>query len=253
MAKAKIFIGTSGWHYPHWKGVFYPPDLKEGDQFKYYTEFFDTVELNNPFYRLPTRKTFQGWEEKSPTDFVFSVKMSRFISHLKKLNVDKATIMQFLSHAAGLKKKQGPYLVQLPPRWKINMERLERFLKKLPPIHRYTFEFRNSSWYTDEVYELLRKYNCAFCIYELNGHLSPIVTTADFVYIRLHGPGAKYEGSYPQKTLTTWSKRAKVWQKSGLDVFIYFDNDTKGDAVLNAKSLKKIIARRRQEYQVPGT
>ncbi|HEY8937886.1 MAG TPA: DUF72 domain-containing protein, partial [Cyclobacteriaceae bacterium] len=197
MKKGNIHIGTSGWNYKHWMGTFYPETIKQADQFNYYKNIFDTVELNNPFYHLPPLERFIAWNKKSPAQFLFSVKANRYITHLKKLHEADDALKLFLKNAGGLGKKLGPILFQLPPGWRVDVKRLDTFLHTLPKKHRYTFEFRNDTWYTDEVYTKLREHNCAFCLYELNRHQSPEIITADFVYIRLHGPGGKYQGSYP--------------------------------------------------------
>jgi len=240
MKLGTTYIGTSGWKYRHWEGTFYPSDLKKKDQLKYFTAHFDTVELNNSFYRQPTLQNFQAWQEQAPANFTYAVKANRYFTHLKKLNVARNEILEFLNACLGLEKKLGPILFQLPPKWNINTERLERFLEMLPPEYRYTFEFRNPSWYHDEVFTLLKKYNCAFCIYDLAGHQSPIVATADFVYIRLHGPGEKYQGSYSRSALERWAKMCNVWLNEKKDVYIYFDNDQEGYAAFNALEIKKI-------------
>ncbi|HLT80808.1 MAG TPA: DUF72 domain-containing protein [Cyclobacteriaceae bacterium] len=235
--KGKVYIGTSGWHYKHWVGTFYPQATPPSKQFAYYSSIFHTVELNNPFYRLPARKTFAKWRDESPKKFLFAVKANRYITHMKKLKDVEESVDTFLSHASGLNGKLGPILFQLPPGWKINTERLADFVKLLPTNQRYAFEFRNSTWYDSEVYTTLRKVNAAFCIYELAHHTSPLEVTADFVYVRLHGPGDKYEGRYTTRTLNLWKDRILEWQKEGKDVFIYFDNDQAGYAAFNAKKL----------------
>lgn len=195
MGKGTIRIGTSGWHYKHWKNTFYPADIQQKNQLNFYTKHFKTVEINNSFYKLPTRKAFTDWRNETPADFIFSVKVNRYLTHMKKLVLDEDAVHQFLEHALELQNKLGPLLFQLPPGWKINLPRLESFLSFLPPDHRYVFEFRNKTWYQPDVYQILEKYNCAFCIYDLGHQLSPLKVTADFVYIRLHGPGDNYQGS----------------------------------------------------------
>jgi len=245
MRKGKIFIGTSGWHYKHWKGTFYPADIKSSAQFDHYSGLFSTVEINNSFYRLPAKSVFAGWRKSSPPGFLYAVKASRFITHMKKLKVVPGEISNFFAHAAQLKEKLGPILFQLPPHWKVNLERLQTFLQGLPKSYQYTIEFRNPTWYTEEVYELLRSYNVAFCIYELDAHISPIITTASLVYIRLHGPGAKYQGSYSDKVLGEWAARIKKWAGSGKSVFIYFDNDQEGYAAFNADTLAGMLKLRK--------
>jgi uncharacterized protein YecE (DUF72 family) len=244
MRQGKIYIGTSGWHYKHWAGRFYPRGIKETDQLSYYVKFFKTVELNNSFYHLPLPGTFKNWKNATPKNFVFAVKGSRFISHLKKLNVDRKSIGKFFKNVSKLDEKLGPVLFQLPPKWKLNLGRFETFLSRLPVKHSYSFEFRDHSWYNKEVNDLLTKHNAAFCIYELAGHLSPITVTADFVYIRLHGPGAKYSGSYSDSALKKWMTRIMTWKEEGIDVYIYFDNDQLGYAAFNALRLQELISKK---------
>ncbi|MEX2592619.1 MAG: DUF72 domain-containing protein [Anditalea sp.] len=239
--KGKIHIGTSGWHYKHWIGTFYPEGTKAAGQLAYYQKYFKTVELNNSFYGIPSPQTFENWKKAVPDDFIFSVKGNRYFTHQKKLNVQKENISEFFHHADKLEEKAGPVLFQLPPSWKTNHQRLAEFLSKLPENHRYTFEFRNTTWYNDKVYGLLRQYNCAFCVYELAGHLSPIEITADFVYVRLHGPGDKYQGSYSDTSLKKWAEQCIQWQKEGKDVYVYFDNDQLGYAAFNARDLAKLV------------
>lgn len=239
--KGKIFIGTSGWHYKHWIGTFYPKDMKAPEFTEHYVKYFSTVEINNSFYKLPSKETFDNWANSVPKDFIFSVKANRFMTHMKKLKDPKTTFNNLIENAVGLKDKLGPILFQLPPRWKYNEQRFKTFLEVLPRHYRYTIEFRDPSWYNDSAYQLLRENNVAFCIYELEYHLSPTITTADFVYIRLHGPGNKYEGSYDDAALEQWTKSIKSWQNEGKDVFIYFDNDQNGYAAMNAIRIQEMI------------
>ncbi|MDX5347097.1 MAG: DUF72 domain-containing protein [Hymenobacteraceae bacterium] len=239
--KPNIHIGTSGWHYKHWMGNFYPPGLKSKDFTNYYLQFFRTVEINNSFYKLPTKETFANWYNSVPEDFVFAVKGSRFITHMKKLKDPQQSMNLLMENVSELKEKLGPILFQLPPLWKFNEERFRQFLQVLPPYYRYTFEFRNPTWYNETVYELLRQHHCAFCIYELAGHVSPILTTTDFVYIRLHGPNGKYAGSYPDSALSWWANRCLKWQQQGLEVYVYFDNDEAGYAAFNAKRMLELL------------
>lgn len=241
MSEAKIIIGTSGWSYKHWKGAFYPATIRDNQEFEFYQKYFNTVEINNSFYHLPLEKTFTNWRKETAEDFTFAVKASRYITHMKKLKNDDAGLETFLKRAAKLKEKLGPVLFQLPPSWKLNFERLENFVKALPDKHRYTFEFRNHSWYDESVIELLTRHNIAFCIYELEHHLSPLHVTADFVYIRLHGPGDKYQGYYSKAELKKWARRCQNWQKEGRDVYVFFDNDQSGYAAFNALTLKELV------------
>lgn len=242
MKKGRIHIGTSGWHYKHWKKVYYPDGLPENQQFNFYSSRFKSVEINNSFYKLPSESTFSLWRKQAPEGFVFAVKGSRFITHMKKLNLDKDGIKLFFSRVRYLKEKLGPILFQLPPRWKFNPDRFHNFLSILPKRYRYAFEFRDMSWYNDESYYLLRKFNCAFCIYELAGHQSPEIVTADFVYMRAHGPtNKKYQGSYSGVQLRKKARKCRKWQKEGLDVYLYFDNDQAGYAALNAEGIDKLL------------
>lgn len=237
MARGNIHIGTSGWHYKHWKRLFYPDKLKDTEQLNFYAQSFCTVEINNSFYRVPATATFEKWKDTVDDDFLFSVKANRYITHQKKLHDVKNTTLDFIRQASHMDDKLGPILFQLPPAWKLNIERLSSFLDELPKSHRYAFEFRNHSWYSNETYQLLRQHNCAFCIYELAGHLSPIETTADFIYVRLHGPGEKYQGKYTDTSLSSWAKHCHKWQNEGQDVFFYFDNDQEAYATFNARTL----------------
>lgn len=239
--QANIYIGTSGWHYKHWKGVFYPDKLPAREYMSHYLRYFQSVEINNSFYRLPSEATFSAWKDNMPDDFVFAVKASRFITHMKKLKEPAQSIARFMHAVDSLEEKLGPILFQLPPFWNLNLERLQEFLKALPKGYRYVLELRNEIWYDERVYQLLREYGIAFCIYELERHLSPMLVTADFVYVRLHGPGNKYEGSYTEEALQAWGAKVKGWQQEGKDVYIYFDNDQFAYAAHNAIRLRELV------------
>lgn len=240
--KPKLHIGTSGWNYKHWKENFYPGDIKESRLFSYYIKNFSTVEINNSFYHLPKKETFEDWSKQAPDGFVFSVKASRYITHMKKLKDPQEATKKFFDAVDGLGSKLGPILFQLPPYWKANPERLESFLKQLPSSkksgYKYVFEFRDDSWFSSEVKNILEKYNAAFCIYDLEQNLSPLWVTADFVYIRLHGPDGAYQGKYSQDQLEEWRDRFREWNKT---VYCYFDNDEEGYAPQNALELKNML------------
>jgi uncharacterized protein YecE (DUF72 family) len=238
---ATIFIGTSGWQYRHW--TFYPKGTSAPKMFEEYLDHFNTVELNSSFYHQPSRETFGGWRKKTPAGFVFSVKASRYITHNKKLHDAKDATDYCIECAEGLGKKLGPILFQMPPSWQIDLERLESFLKLLPRRRQCTFEFRNPSWMTEETYALLKKYNRAFCIYELAGFESPHEVTADFIYIRLHGPSLfKYNGNYSKPSLKRWAAEINEWKKRVKNIYVYFDNDAHGYAPKNALTLKELIS-----------
>lgn len=238
----KIRIGTSGWSYRHWKGPFYPEDIPNAKMLPFYFQQLDTVEINSSFYHLPLRKTFENWRASSPDVFIFAVKASRFITHVKKLSDCAQPVEMFLDRASGLGEKTGPVLFQLPPGIKMDPERLRIFLRLLPAGGRYAFEFRNPSWFHPEIYSLLSEEGAAFCIYELSGLTSPLEITADFVYLRLHGPAGKYRGRYSMEQLRTWNERFEQWAEQSLDVFCYFDNDENGFAALNAVELRQLAA-----------
>ncbi|HEX2123301.1 MAG TPA: DUF72 domain-containing protein [Thermoanaerobaculia bacterium] len=241
---AEIRIGTSGYHYKHWVGRYYPAGIKAGKMLEHYLRDFDTVELNNTFYQLPNESTFDSWRDSTPSDFLFAVKGSRFITHMIKLKDAQRGLTNFLPRAERLGDKLGPILWQLPPRWNVNVERLEEFLSILPRTHRYTFELRHPSWMTDAVYEVLRRYEAAFCIYELAGYHSPIEITSDWTYIRLHGPTEfKYQGSYSDAQLAAWAERIRRWSRTMKAIYVYFDNDDSAYAVDNALTLKRLLGK----------
>ena len=244
IVKPGIHVGTSGWHYAHWRGTFYPEKLSTTKWLDYYLERFGSVELNNSFYRLPSAETFAAWAARVPKPFVFAVKASRFITHMKKLNLDRAGLEKFFSAVAGLGSHLGPILFQLPPHWKLNLERLEHFLNELPPEHRYAFELRDPSWLVPEVMALFESHKIAFCIYELAGFTTPLHVTADLVYVRLHGPGDKYAGDYDRASLERWAQRGLAWQAEGREVHFYFDNDQRGYAAHNADLLAELVGLR---------
>jgi len=241
---AEIRIGTSGYHYKDWVGRYYPEGMKANQMLAHYLRDFDTVELNNTFYQLPTESTFDAWRDSTPRDFLYAVKGSRFITHMIKLKDAQRGLTNFMPRAERLGPKLGPILWQLPPHWKVNVERLEEFLSLLPKKHRYTFELRNETWMTDEVLEVLKKHNAAFCIYELAGYQSPLELTADWTYIRLHGPTSfKYQGSYSDEQLAEWADRIRAWNRKLKAIYVYFDNDDSAYAVYNALTLKRMVKR----------
>ncbi len=238
---ATAYIGTSGWQYPDFSARFYPQDLAKVDQLSYYARQFPSVEVNNTFYHLPKMKTVENWVAKVPEGFVFAVKASRYITHMKNLLDPDESLPKFFERIAGFGAYCGPILFQLPPNWDLDLERLVNFLPHLPKEHRYTFELRNKTWLTEKVYILLRQYGIALCLYEINYHQSPILTTADFVYIRLHGPGRAYADPYAPLELERWAVRINQWLNDGKDVYCYFDNTLNGYAWANAQSLLKLI------------
>ncbi len=233
-------IGTSGWHYKHWKGPFYPIDLPSSEMLAWYAARFNTVEINNSFYRLPTAEAVTAWKKTVPPDFRFAVKGSRFITHMKKFKDPEPALELFLPRVELLGRKLGPILFQLPPNWPLNLDRLSAFLDALPGRHRYTFEFRNAEWHTEAVYRLLERHRAAFCIFDLAGFMTPVRLTTDFAYVRLHGPGGKYQGSYSRQALQEWARKIESWQLKA--AWVYFDNDQSGFAAANAATLRELLA-----------
>ena len=239
----KIHIGTSGWHYKHWlDDVFYPAGTPPSRMFEFYAQHFDTVEINNSFYHLPSAKTFDNWRESSPPNFLFAVKGSRFITHMKKLKDPRPSSEKFFLVADRLGRKLGPILFQLPPRWKVNVDRLAEFLESLPKRHKYVIEIRDESWLLPEVYALLRRHKTAFCVHDFADMKIPHEITANFTYVRFHGPtSAKYFGSYSSEQLREWAKRMEDWAQQLSAIYVYFNNDPGGEAVKNAKELKQLV------------
>ncbi len=239
---AAIHIGTSGWHYDHWIGPFYPVGSAADHLLEHYARHFSAVEINATFYRLPKRQTVAAWRDATPSGFVFTCKARRYMTHMKKLSDPQESLDRFVGTMAELRNKLGPVLFQLPPRWHVNLQRLAAFLEILPTSVRYAFEFRDQSWFCDAVNEIMQRRNVAFCIHDLAGHGSPLTATADFIYIRLHGPDGFYRGSYGTRALQTWAGRIDTWRKGGRDVFCFFNNDPQGHAVQDALRLKALLA-----------
>ncbi len=236
---AEYFIGTSGWVYPHWRGTFYPQKLPQAQWLQYYAEHFPTVEINNSFYRLPTEQAFQGWHSKSPDGFRYSVKASRFITHVKRLKNVAEPVETFLSRARQLDDKLGPMLFQLPPGLKRDDERLESFLSMLPRRFRYVIEFRHESWLEDAVFDMLRRYNAGICVFDMPELACPLLATADFAYIRFHGSSGLYSSRYSDEELDSWTLKIAGLAKGKEEVYIYFNNDFECFAIENAKTLTR--------------
>jgi uncharacterized protein YecE (DUF72 family) len=234
-------IGCSGWQYKHWKGDFYPADLPQREWLEYYAAHFDTVEVNNSFYRLPPEGVFETWRARTPTSFLFAVKASRFLTHMKKLKDPEEPVDRLFSRARELRSKLGPVLYQLPKQMPKNVERLAAFLEVLPPRVKHAIEFRDPSWYDDEVMRLLRRRNVALCLHDMAGSESPRIATARFVYVRFHGSTGRYNGAYPESTLDDWAE----WLSShNAPAFLYFNNDIGGHAPRDARKLEELLAAR---------
>jgi uncharacterized protein YecE (DUF72 family) len=239
---AQIRIGCSGWSYPHWRKRFYPEKLPVREQFDYYTQHFDTVELNNSFYRQPPPERFVAWREQAPTGFLFAVKGSRYVSHVKRLAVEQRSIDLVVESARGLGDKLGPILFQLQANFHLDLERLQRFLGMLPNDERFTLEFRHDSWLVPAVFELLRSHRIALTIPDHPKMPKSFEITSDFTYVRMHLP--PHGLGYGRQALVPWADRVVVWRRNGLAVFVYFNNDMEGHAIKDAQTLIGLVAAR---------
>jgi uncharacterized protein YecE (DUF72 family) len=237
----RYYIGTSGWHYERWRGLFYPEKLAKARWLEFYAGHFTTVELNNTFYRLPSENAFHTWRNSTPADFTFAVKVSRFITHIKRLKDVGEPVERFIARAGILGNKLGPLLYQLPPNMHRNDDRLESFLSTLPRGVRHVIEFRHESWLDEGVFAILRKYNVGFCVFDMPDVTCPIVATADFAYIRLHGSTGLYFSCYSDGELMSWAKRLKNLAQSLKAVYVYFNNDAEAYAVSNARTLRTYL------------
>jgi uncharacterized protein YecE (DUF72 family) len=208
----------------------------------WYARHFQTVEINNSFYRLPAEHALQNWRDTAPEDFCFSVKASRFITHIKRLSDPENAIEKFLSRVNILDGKLGPILFQLPPNWHVNAERLESFVSALPRRRQYVLELRDLSWYVPAVFTVLKRYDIALCLHDWHGSRWPVAITANFAYIRLHGATGYYAGNYTRKMLQEWARQIKEWQISLKQIFVYFNNDVGGYAIRNAQTLQALLA-----------
>ena len=238
---AEAHIGTSGFYYEHWRGILYPEGIPKNRWFEYFSREFDTVEMNSTFYHLPRSKTVEGWDSRSPDDFLFSFKASRSISHYKRLRGVKEDLYLFLHLLKPLRHKIAAILIQLPPSLHKDAELLADFFPILPPRWRFVLEFRHESWYDEEIYALLRQYGVAYCWHDFGRKETPILSTTDFCYIRLHGPSGHYQGSYEDTVLWKWDRRIRQEVDRGHEVFVYFNNDMEGNAIRDAQRLKSFL------------
>jgi uncharacterized protein YecE (DUF72 family) len=238
----QVRIGTSGWAYADWNGPFYPDEVKAKDRLGYISRRFPTLEINASFYRMPTDQAVAAWREQTPDGFLFAWKASRFITHNKKLKDPVEPLAFMFQRIAGLGDKIGPVLFQLPPNLHRNDERLETFLDALPVGHRIAVEFRHPGWYVEPVLAMLRARNIALCISDHHHAPAPFERTADFIYLRGHGPGGHYHGRYGEPSLSDWATQINAWTGDG-EVFVYFDNDIKSAAPADADQLIQILAR----------
>jgi uncharacterized protein YecE (DUF72 family) len=232
-----VRIGCSGWQYKHWRGAFYPADLPSNRWLQHYASQFDTVEINNTFYRLPEATAFTAWKKAVPADFVYAVKASRFLTHMKRLKEPAEPLDRLFSRARTLGRALGPVLYQLPPRWHADLDRLDGFLRALPRRRQHAIEFRDPSWYTAEVFDLLTSHRVALCLHDMEGSATGRIAVGPFVYARFHGP-AKYSGRYDDRTLDLWAGWMAAQRRQGKAVYAYFNNDIGAHAPRDAWRLR---------------
>jgi uncharacterized protein YecE (DUF72 family) len=241
----RVRIGTSGYVYPHWRGTFYPRGLSPARWLDCYARHFDTVELNNPFYRLPTRASFAAWRRAAPAGFVFAVKASRYLTHMKRLKAVGAPLRRFLGRASALEGALGPVLLQLPPQFHANRDRLERLVGLLERQRvvaglRVALEVRHPSWLTGDIFARLERAGICLCFHDARALPVHAPLTADFVYLRRHG-AAGHGGSYDGRALAADARAVRAWRRQGRDVYVYFNNDARGFAVRNALRLRGLL------------
>jgi len=247
MAKGTLGIGTSGWNYEHWRGLFYSKDLPQSRWLDFYSRHFNTVEINYSFYRLPEKKTFEEWHRSTPAHFSFTAKVSRFYTHMKKLALPEQNLFRFLENAAGLGEKLSAILFQLPPFWNVNAERLSRLAayistQKILPDIRCVLEVRNRTWLSEDVFKVLKDRNISLCLADWPELSVDGPVTADFIYVRRHGPSALYASRYTHQEIEANARMIRQWLTAGKDVHVYFNNDTMAWAVKNALELREMLA-----------
>jgi uncharacterized protein YecE (DUF72 family) len=236
-----IYVGTSGFSYKSWKGVFYPAQVPQKYWLEHYSKAFNVVEINNSFYRMPDKKTVAGWYDRTPDNFVFVMKGSRFITHIKRMKDCKDSIDVFLQHLMPLKSKFKCILWQLPPSFKIDSVRLKSFLRFLPAKPLSVFEFRHQSWYNPQIYKLLSSSGAGICVHDMPGkNPDKMLTLSGILYLRFHGPHGNYEGKYSFQKLAATAKQAV--NTGSQDIYAFFNNDMYGYAVKNAGSFKKYLS-----------
>lgn len=243
----KLAVGTSGYSYPHWStGLFYPQGLPQKRWLEYYARKFNTVELNVTFYRLPKQDIFNNWRRRTPKDFIFSVKGSRYITHLKHLKECERSTVKFFNECEGLGDKLDVVLWQLPPNMRQNSQRLDDFCLKLKAGTgsskiRQAFEFRHSSWLSAETVEIMKNNGYAICVADSNKWPLFKDVTSDFLYLRFHGGKILYGSNYSEQELSSWARWVSGYLRQGYDVYAYFNNDSMGYALDNAKNFYELV------------
>ena len=237
----RIHIGCSGWVYKHWRGLFYPEGLPQKRWFEHDADEFDTVEINNSFYRLPRGDTFEKWRKQAPPGFCYAVKANRYLTQAKKLKECEEPLERMMTAVRCLGDRLGPMLYQLPPSMKINLERLETFLRIIPKDVTNVFEFRNKDWYVPETYALLDRYGASFCVHDMPGSASERVAVGPIAYVRFHGGEGKYWGRYSDEGLLSWTDWIVDQASQDRSVWCYFNNDIHGHAIEDARTLKSMV------------
>jgi len=235
-----VHVGTSGWQYDHWRDRFYPADVRQAGWLEFYADQFATVESNSAFYRLPARATFASWAARTPDDFLWAVKVSRYLTHVKRLGAPGEPVARFLDRAKGLGRKLGPALLQLPPQLPANQDRLRATLEAFPPGVRVAVEFRHDSWWTDETRRLLEEHGAALCLADRGGPTTPLWATTDWAYIRFHHGTAAPTSCYGRTALATWVERIRDHWAADAGVYAYFNNDGHACAIANAITFARL-------------
>ena len=241
-ASGEIRVGTSGWHYEHWRGRFYPEGLPKTKWFEHYAQHFDTVEVNNTFYRLPRTTTVEHWRAKAPKGFVYVVKANRYITHIKKLRHSAEEVGRFFEVMGLLEEALGPVLYQLPPSLRKDLKLLDDFIALLPRRPRAVFEFRHPSWYEQDTFDLLNKRGMVLCVHDMSGRGSPRIVTGGMVYVRFHGTSGRYAGNYTDAMLQDWADWLNDRRQDVSAIHAYFNNDIDGHALHNARALRDMMA-----------
>jgi uncharacterized protein YecE (DUF72 family) len=239
--RPEIRIGCSGWNYRHWRGIFYPDRLPVKDWFAFYATNFDTVEINNSFYRLPKAETFAAWRKQAPPDFRYAVKANRFLTQAKKLKDCEEPVARMMAPVRHLGETLGPVLYQLPPMLRINLDRLESFLTLLPGDVTHVFEFRDTSWYAEETLAMLDRFGAGFVAHDFPAIASPRWAVGKVAYVRFHGGVGKYYGRYPDEVLLAWAEWMAAQAEAGRPVWAYFNNDGEAAAIDDALTLKTMM------------
>jgi uncharacterized protein YecE (DUF72 family) len=261
-APAQPQVGCSGWNYKSWRGRFYPAGLPPREWLPHYASVFDTVEVNNTFYRLPESQTFAAWRDATPAGFLMAVKASRYLTHLKRLREPEAPLSRLFERAAALGNRLGPVLYQLPGTFVRDLDRLAAFLAALPrrwpPTKQrgrrltHVIEFRHPSWYVEETFDLLRRARVSLCLHDKQGSAIAAPVVGPAVYLRFHGTSGRYHGSYQTRALSRWASRLAEQARDGRRVYAYFNNDPDAVAVQNALTLRRLLQRQLETPEADG-